>query len=88
MIFLSYYLLSLGRKLKESGEVDAETTEVSELLTLSDEVRRLTSVKLSAKLKSATLLLGTTGELRVGVTLSNNTVELHSLKLGEDGEGR
>ncbi|CAG5031848.1 unnamed protein product [Parnassius apollo] len=73
-------------KLKESGEVDAEATEISELLTLSDEVRRLTSVKLSAKIKSATLLLGTTGELRVGVTLSNNTVELHSLKLGEEGE--
>ncbi|CAG9584478.1 unnamed protein product [Danaus chrysippus] len=71
-------------KLKESGEVDMEVAEVSELLTLSDEVRRLSSIKLSAKLKSAALLLGTSGELRVGVTLATNSVELHSLTL-EDG---
>lgn len=61
--------------------------EVKELLTLSDEVKRLTSVKLSAKMKSASLLLGTTGELRVAVTLANNTIEMHSMKLGEENEG-
>lgn len=76
----------MNRKLKESGEIDAETTGVAELLTLTDEVKRLTSIKLDAKLKSTSLLLGTTGELRVGVTLANNTVELHSLRIG-DGEG-
>ncbi|CAH0719479.1 unnamed protein product, partial [Brenthis ino] len=75
-------------KQKESGEVDVEATEVSEILTLSDEVRRLASVKLSAKLKSATLLVGTTGELRVGVTLATNTVELHSLTIAEGNEVR
>lgn len=67
--------------------MDAEATELSEILTLSDEVRRLASVKLSAKLKSATLLVGTTGELRVGVTLATNTVELHSLTIAEGNEG-
>ncbi|KPJ08224.1 WD repeat-containing protein 3 [Papilio machaon] len=72
--------------LKESGEADADAVEVTELLTLSDEVRRLTSVKLSAKIKSASLLLGMTGEVRVGVTLANNTVEMHSLKLGEEND--
>ncbi|KAH9642122.1 hypothetical protein HF086_007432 [Spodoptera exigua] len=70
-------------KLKEAGELETETTDVPELLTLSDEVRRLSSIKLDAKLKSTTLLLGTTGELRVGVTLANNTVELHSLRITE-----
>ncbi|KAJ2945917.1 hypothetical protein O0L34_g4833 [Tuta absoluta] len=74
------------KKLKESGEAPAETPEVAELLTLTDEVKRLTSVKLDAKIKSTTLLLGTTGELRVGVTLANNTVELHSLRLGQGNE--
>ena len=64
-----------------------ETTEVPELLTLTDEVKRLSSIKLEAKLKSTTLLLGTTGELRVGVTLANNTVELHSLRIAEGHEG-
>ncbi|XP_059045392.1 WD repeat-containing protein 3 [Achroia grisella] len=73
-------------KLKESGETDANVEEIPELLTLTDEVRRLPSVKLGAKLKSTTLLLGTTGELRVGVTLANNTVELHSLKMEEGNE--
>lgn len=68
--------------------MDAETTEVPELLTLADEVKRLSSVKLNAKLKSVSLLLGTTGELRVGVTLANNTVELYSLKVGEDNLGK
>ncbi|KAM3964454.1 WD repeat-containing protein 3 [Aphomia sociella] len=73
-------------KLKESGEVDTDAVEIPELLILTDEVRRLSSVKLDAKLKSTTLLLGITGELRVGVTMANNTVELHSLKIGESNE--
>lgn len=60
--------------------------EIPHLLTLSDEVRRLSSLKLSAKMKSASLLLGTTGELRVAVTLANNTVEMHSLKLQDGNE--
>ncbi|XP_063380807.1 WD repeat-containing protein 3 [Cydia fagiglandana] len=71
-------------KQKEAGEVDADAPEVPELLSLTDEVRRLTSIKLGAKLKSNTLLLGVTGELRVGVTLADNSVELHSLKPEED----
>lgn len=73
-------------KLKESGEVDPEAADVSAVLTLSDEVKRLASIKLGAKLKSTTLLLGTTGELRIGVTLVNNTVELHSVKISETNE--
>lgn len=74
-------------KLKESGEANPETTEVAEILTLTDEVRRLTSIKLEAKLKSTALLLGTTGEMRIGASLANNTVELHSLKMGEGNGG-
>ncbi|RVE44463.1 hypothetical protein evm_010867 [Chilo suppressalis] len=73
-------------KLKESSEVDIEIVEVAELLTLTDEVRRLTSVKLGAKIKSASLLLGTTGELRVGSSLANNTVELNTLNVDEPTE--
>lgn len=70
-------------KLKESGEADMETTDIPELLTLTDEVKRLSSIKLDTKLKATSLLLGTTGELRVAITLANNTVELHSLKIGD-----
>ncbi|CAH2106548.1 unnamed protein product [Euphydryas editha] len=75
-------------KQKESGEVDPEAIDVSEICTLSDEVRRLSSVKLAAKIKSSCLLMGTSGELRVGVTLASNTVELHSLNLAEGNEVR
>lgn len=50
-------------------------------------MRRVTSIKLESKIKSNTLLLGVTGELRVGVTLTNNTVELHSLVLNEENTG-
>lgn len=86
--YISSLILS-NRKLKDSGQADPDSTEVPQLLTLSDEVRRLPSVKLQAKIKSTTLLLGTSGELRVGVTLANNTVELHSLRIDEnDSEGR
>lgn len=83
-----FILFFTHRKLKEKGEADPETTEVAELLTLTDEVRRLTSVKLGAKIKSASVLVGTTGEVRVGVTLANNTVELHSLRMDEGNEGK
>lgn len=82
------YLFYAHRKLKEKGEADPETTDVAELLTLTDEVRRLSCVKLGAKIKCAAVLLGTTGEIRVGVTLANNTVELHSLKMDEGNEGK
>ncbi|KAL4709936.1 hypothetical protein ACJJTC_003899 [Scirpophaga incertulas] len=73
-------------KQKENGDLDPEGTEVPEILTLSDEVKRLTSVKLMAKIKSTSLLLGITGELRLGVSLANNTVELHSLRIEESSE--
>ncbi|CAH2268985.1 WD repeat-containing protein 3 [Pararge aegeria] len=71
---------------QKEAQTDEGPTEVSEILTLSDEVRRLSSVKLSAKLKSANVLMGTTGELRVGVTLATNTLELHSLDMSEGNE--
>ncbi|VVD04548.1 unnamed protein product [Leptidea sinapis] len=75
------------RKKKQTENSEEPTvSEIPEVLTLSDEVRRLSSVKLSAKIKSATLLLGVTGELRLGVTLSTNTVELHSLDITEGNE--
>ncbi|GBP40536.1 WD repeat-containing protein 3 [Eumeta japonica] len=70
----------------ENGETGIESTEVPELLTLSDEVKRMPSVKLGAKLKSVSLLLGATGELRIAITLSNNTVEMHSLMIADNSE--
>ncbi|KAI4471001.1 wd repeat containing protein 3 wdr3 [Holotrichia oblita] len=55
-------------------------------LTLKDEVKRLTTIKLSSKPKSLHTLLGNGGELRVSVVLSNNTVELYSLQVNSKQE--
>ncbi|XP_045497720.1 WD repeat-containing protein 3 [Colias croceus] len=77
------------KKLAKQAESQAESEdiiEVSEILTLSDEVKRLPSMKLSGKLKSTTLLLGMSGELRVGATLASNCVELHSLDINGSNE--
>ncbi|XP_047517729.1 WD repeat-containing protein 3 isoform X2 [Pieris napi] len=73
-------------KLAEESDNANENQDISEILTLSDEVRRLTSMKLSGKMKSTTLLLGMSGELRVGVSLASNTVEMHSLNISESSE--
>lgn len=75
------------RKLKESGQDTTDVPIPSERLTLSDEVRRLSSIKMDAKIKSSSLLCGTTGELRAAVTLANNTIDLYSLNIHDGGEG-
>lgn len=61
-------------------EEDQEThADLNTQLSLRDEVKRLTSIKLSDKPKSFDLVLGNGGELRVTVTLSNNAVELFTI---------
>ncbi|KOB78057.1 WD repeat-containing protein 3, partial [Operophtera brumata] len=62
---------------KLAGEADPESLDIAEILTLSDEVKRLTSIKLDAKIKSSALLLGTTGELRVVQCLKQLTLYGH-----------
>ncbi|CAH1105470.1 unnamed protein product [Psylliodes chrysocephalus] len=67
-------------KSDESMEEDQEThADLNTQLSLRDEVKRLTSIKLSDKPKSFDLVLGNGGELRVTVTLSNNAVELFTI---------
>jgi U3 small nucleolar RNA-associated protein 12 len=43
-------------------------------------VKRLVPIKVSHKPKSLDLVLGSGGELRVAVNLSNNTVELYTIQ--------
>lgn len=54
-------------------------------LSLRDEVKRLTSIRLKYKLKSLHLVLGNGGELRVVVSLANNTVELYTISTAGKG---
>ncbi|VEN48491.1 unnamed protein product [Callosobruchus maculatus] len=69
------------QKKKESSSEPMDTQDPSDRqVGLKDEVRRLTPIKLNSKPKSLHLVLGNGGELRVAVTLSNNTLDLHTLR--------
>lgn len=48
-------------------------------LSLRDEVKRLCTIKLKSKPKSFHLVLGNGGELRVVVSLANNTLDLYTI---------
>lgn len=62
---------------------ESESSEMVENthLTLTDEVKRLPPVKLPSKPKSLHIVLGSGGELRLAVTLLNNSVELYSISM-------
>ncbi|KAH0818827.1 hypothetical protein GEV33_003964 [Tenebrio molitor] len=70
------------KKLSTSENEPQEETPNQENLQLSlrDEVKRLVPIKVSHKPKSLDLVLGSGGELRVAVNLSNNTVELYTIQ--------
>lgn len=70
-------MLWIYRK-EEKMETDEGNLETS--LSLKDEVKRLSSLKLSTKPKSFALVLGNGGELRVATNLINNTIQLYSVQ--------
>lgn len=52
-------------------------------------MKRLTTIKLENKPKSIHLVLGNQGELRVAVTLANNTIELYTISTAvKNGEAK
>ncbi|XP_065358456.1 WD repeat-containing protein 3 [Calliphora vicina] len=67
------------KKSKKSGEL-AENEDISKDLSLSDEIKRLESIKVKQKIKSIDVLLGAKDELRVLVSLANNTLLLYSME--------
>lgn len=71
--------LRLSKRLKKmslKNDLDANNE-----LSLTDEIRRITSVKTKEKIKSFDLLLSQTNVLRIGVTFANNLIELFSLEI-------
>lgn len=54
---------------------------ISQGITLRDEVRRLPHIKLSSKPKSVYVVLGSGGELRISIVLSNNAIDLYTLQI-------
>lgn len=61
----------------DEGPSDAKNTKD---LSLSDEVRRLPSIKTTDKIKSMDLLVGGDHEMRVVVTLANNTLQMYTMR--------
>jgi U3 small nucleolar RNA-associated protein 12 len=53
--------------------------DVAKEISLSDEIRRITSIKTKEKVKSLDLLLSANNELRVGIVFANNLIRMYSL---------
>lgn len=72
------------KKERKKSKLEDESMDVDVMtglqLSLKDEVKRLSSIKLSFKPSSLDLVLGSGGEVRITTVLSNNTLELYSLQ--------
>lgn len=65
------------KKARKSEDTESDGDSLKEL-SLSDEIKRLESIKVKQKIKSIDILLGARDELRVLVSLANNTIQLYS----------
>jgi len=74
-------LKRLSKRLKKLTVEEGQTN--SKEITLSDEIRRLSSIKTKNKLKSIDLLMGSNNELRIVSTFSNNSIQMYSLNTKE-----
>ncbi|XP_068155815.1 WD repeat-containing protein 3 [Drosophila tropicalis] len=71
----------LAKRIKKAKKATTTTEEeLSQELSLSDEIKRLESIKTKQKIKSIDVLLGLNKELRVLVSLANNSLSLYSLE--------
>ncbi|EDW14856.1 WD repeat-containing protein 3 [Drosophila mojavensis] len=77
---LAKRLKKARKKMQEGGEQEENEEHLSKELSLSDEIKRLESIKTRQKIKSIDVLLGQNQELRVLVSLSNNSMSLYSLE--------
>lgn len=58
-------------------------TNASRELSLTDEIKRIGSIKTKDKVKSIDLRLSSAGELRIGVVFGNNLVRLYSMNTSQ-----
>lgn len=68
------------KKAQDPNEPEQNDEQLSKELSLSDEIKRLESIKAKQKIKSIDVLLGLNKELRVLVSLANNSMCLYSLE--------
>lgn len=77
---LAKRLKKARKKAQDSTEPEQNDEQMSKELSLSDEIKRLESIKAKQKIKSIDVLLGQNKELRVLVSLANNSMCLYSLE--------
>ncbi|KAH8382893.1 hypothetical protein KR009_005733 [Drosophila setifemur] len=70
----------LAKRLKKEKKDDGTDSKFSTEQSLSDEVKRLESIRAKQKIKSIDVVLGQNQELRVLVSLANNSLSLYSLE--------
>lgn len=71
------------RKAKEKKEENNAEKELPSAPSLTDEIKRLSVVQVSGKVKGFDLVIGKGNELRLCVGVNNNSIELHSLYVEE-----
>lgn len=72
-------LKKLSKRLKKLSVKNDEASEnVSKELSLSDEIKRVGSIKTKEKIKSIDMLSNSTGELKIGAIFGNNLMKLYS----------
>lgn len=67
----------LAKRMKKMSVADQQQKDI----TLSDEVKRLPSIKTENKLKSIDLLIGVENELRVVATFADNFIKMYALNV-------
>ncbi|EZA47881.1 hypothetical protein DMN91_003248 [Ooceraea biroi] len=75
----SRFLKRLKKQRQKAQQEENKGKEVPNAPSLEDEIKRLSVVQVSGKVKGLDLIVGKENELRLCVGLHNNSVELHSL---------
>ncbi|EDW95883.1 WD repeat-containing protein 3 [Drosophila yakuba] len=70
----------LKKEKKTAEDEGADEAKLSAEQSLSDEIKRLESIRAKQKIKSIDVVLGQNQELRVLVSLANNSLSLYSLE--------
>lgn len=86
MIELFYFCTNeeaMTRLAKRLKKLTVENKSTLSGLSLTDEVKRLPSIRTQCKVKSVDLLMGAQNELRIVATQSNNSLKMFSLNIME-----
>lgn len=67
------------KRLKKNAQANIEVSNVS----LVDEIRRLPTVSVQARLKSIDIIIGNETSARIAATFANNTIAVYALNIGQ-----